>query len=1518
MPYEIGGRADKSGNRFEIRVVIYYLLKVLEENNEYLVLEALGDDEQGIDILIGQKDGKKEGMQCKGRNASKDYWDYGTANAKHIFSNWKFQLDRDSSYDVSLASPLAFPMLEDLINRARNTNELPIDFYSHQVLTSSKEFISFFDNFCNALSLNPQISKDLERCINYLNRVHCRHFPDNQLREIVLDKIRYLFLDDVKTVYDRFIAWIVDGDILGKKITSAYINDFIHENDLRLKNLSFDKRIIPRLDELNQEYREAFIPLAGGLFNRDEFTSCREALESGQSLLVHGKAGRGKSGCTEDIISYCQEKKIQYISIKLDKRIPSGNAEKWGQELGLPTSIAHCIHSVTKDDRAVIILDQLDALRWTQAHSRDSLLVCSEIIKQVSRLNAERNHNISIVFVCRTYDLENDNNISLLFKNREQEKENIQWNKIQISEMSDNQVKDFVGKGYDILSRKLKDLLKIPSNLYIWQHLESSNETHECSTTSHLVLKWWDQLVRQFVELGFAESDIQITKEKIIEHFDKLGRLYIPASILTSSKTVIDFLHSNGFLVIQESKISFAHQSVLDYFFTEKMLKLYYSEVDMADIIGIREKQTPGKRYQLQMLMQNLLEIDSQDFINAGLRLLNLESVRYYNKYVFFEVLNQIENIDGVVGQFILDLCEDPLWGSHLINNVVQSKPQHFRVLWNSGLIDTWFNNPEKRDVAINLLVSIRPNYEAQDIELIEKYALQSEEEARKFSYCFMHDINKDIDDMFELRMRLYNKFPALVDSYIDSKSLLKNCEIRAIRYFVFLLEHKIKRNEKNIYRYEMEFLSEFSELMIENGLEVIELLLPYVPNKSDKMNAFSDWSARYHHETIERVCINILKKANRAIISTNPKTFLNYYECFMGKGNDIFNELILDALFRFPEDLSDFVVSYMCNDFERDIIDRTSGNSDELHLAKSVLEKHTKYCSTGTFNKLQDRIVHYTSSKAVDIYRRRIEFNKEKNGKVVYWSYWGDLQYELLGVMPFERLSAKAQDLKKVLDRKFTNGTPRYKHHSAHGGWVSSPVSGKILTTRNWQKIITNKKLEYRSNREWKEVPGGFIESTFEEFSRSFADAVSKEPEKMIALVLNTKEHIEEIYIDSLFSGVAHSEFLNSVPTQAIEQMILQYPCDFDSYRGISLCTIIENTEHVEWSQEILDTIGKIAVNHKNPEGDKPNVTSSKDESMQSYGMLISNAINCVRGSAAQAIGHILWTRRTCFAQFKEIIEQLSADVNPAVRLASFFALWPSYNIDTEWASEKIIALYEQDYRLAGFHDTKNMLFLLYPKYRKRVLAIIKRCYYSDDEDLVKIGAHCLAEMYILKAEFTDEISKLTEMSKVQAEEVLFMVMLYFNKCEYNSLAKDIISRFTSSNLDLEFPISRLFYDNLIELDRDKDFLIDIMSSDISRRTVHAFIHYLEEESKSLIGFSNIIISMSHHLIENIAEGKDRDYGIDDSLSKLVIGLYDETSGSTQANMKEISNACLDLWDKMFEYQIGSARRLSQEMMDR
>lgn len=48
------------------------------------------------------------------------------------------------------------------------------------------------------------------------------------------------------------------------------------------------------------------------------------------------------------------------------------------------------------------------------------------------------------------------------------------------------------------------------------------------------------------------------------------------------------------------------------------MLQRYYDGEDIVDIIGTKDKQTPGKRYQVQMFMQNLFEFDSHDFIIVG------------------------------------------------------------------------------------------------------------------------------------------------------------------------------------------------------------------------------------------------------------------------------------------------------------------------------------------------------------------------------------------------------------------------------------------------------------------------------------------------------------------------------------------------------------------------------------------------------------------------------------------------------------------------------------------------------------------------------------------------------------------------------------------------------------------------------------------------------------------------------------------------------------------------------------
>lgn len=1517
MPYEIGGRADKEGNRYEIRYVILKILEIIEEKIDYVILEAIGDDEQGVDIWIGNKDGSKEGQQCKGRNGSKDSWDYGSANSKNIFENWKTQLDRDLDNCVSLVTPIAFQDLVDLLTRANNSNEIAEDFYNYQIKSSSIKFQGFYKNFCQAMNLNIHSNKDIQKSISYLKRIFFHQIPDSYLREMILQKISYLFSGDEKTIYAQLLAWIVDGDILGKRINIALIRQFVEKNKLQFKNLSLDRRIVPRIDQLNREFRNQFHSLNRTFIERNKYKDCYKVIDENESMIIHGKAGMGKSGTTEAIIRYCELKGITYLAIKLDKRVPNLNARRWGEDLELPDSIAHCLHSISKNEKAVLILDQLDALRWTLAHSRSALLVCSEIVEQINLLNREREHKISIVMVCRTIDLENDNNIRNLFKENGVNKPFIKWHKIKIDELEQSEVEGIAGEKYQTLTPKLKSLLKIPSNLFIWTQLDNEKTYDECLSTNHLIKQWWDQLLSSYATQYNSPLELDNFKQSLINKFLEFERIYVPKRFFTGNKNEVDFLESNGFISITDNKISFAHQSILDYLLSEKMLDRYFDGISMSEILGSTDAQTPSKRYQLQMLMQSVLEIDSIDFIEIGKQLLENENIKFFNKYVFFEILRDIEELDINIRNFILTYCENREWKDHLLNSVIYSKTQYYKLLLTNGIVQRWLEEEENKDYAISLIASIGPKYDSEDIGLIKRFIFQTEEYSRRFAACFSYDLSKDEDEMFDLRLKLYERYPDLNHYYMDFKSDLKQHEFRTIKYLAFLMENKLRGNIHQFKKFESEVFIEDNDFLIKHGEEVFNELIVFIPTENKPVYEFSEWSAKHHTDSIERIIIRIIKKAIKSIIQNNPYKFQEIVSKLVINSNCIINELILYGLSCLNDVFSDYVIEFINDNFQDRIFIRSVGDGDELSLVKKILEKHSVSCSEQYFNLLEDTIISYVSKNAKNYLKRRIEFNKENKGVKVYWSFWGDLQLELLTVLPSERLSKRALDLLVVLKRKFKGESTRYKYGMVQGGFVSSPISGKVLSLSNWLGIITKEKEDFKTRERWKDVPGGVIESSIEQFARSFADAVRNSPMEMISLVLNNKTRVSDEFIDALYSGLASCD-LTDVSNDLLESVFIEFPCDLDSYRAINICRIIEKSKNVYWSEITLEILKNIAVNHNNPSEDNPVITSTDDKEMKSFDLLYSNSINCVRGCAAKAIAHLLWGKASYYDLFKSTIISLTNDLNSAVRLASIFTLIPVINIERVWALDKILDLYKEDFRLAGHVNLKDIFFHSYKQNRELVLDTILKCFYSEDKDLIKSGAYALAEMNLVHNEFHAIVTELHTFSKEQATPFLEMVVLYFDKDSYNERCKEIMLAFKDADYDFELAFSRLFYDSLIKLDRDYEFLIQLMQSKVSKRLLHSFVKYLEEENRSLVEYSEVILSLSFNLIENFKKTESNPWGIEAELSKLIIGLYDETCKSEDPKLRRISNKSLNLWDRMFELRIGSIRALSNEIMAR
>lgn len=284
----------------------------------------------------------------------------------------------------------------------------------------------------------------------------------------------------------------------------------------------------------------------------------------------------------------------------------------------------------------MLILDQLDALCWTQAHSGDALNVCLQIIEETEKFNRTREEKISIIFVCRTYDLENDSNIRNLFRQDKKDIYHLNWEKIQIQNLTDEEVTNILGEKSSVLSPKLRELVRIPSNLYILEQLDIQKCRSPITTTHDLVTEWWNQLLEKAVSVSLSEQLLETVKEKILAFCESKGRIYAPLAILKTGKSYVDFLRSNGFILIQDNKVSFVHQSILDCFLCEHMMGKYYAGENLENIVGSIQKQDPGKRYQVQMFLQRLLEISTEDFMDAGKQLLISPGVHciYQNIYI--------------------------------------------------------------------------------------------------------------------------------------------------------------------------------------------------------------------------------------------------------------------------------------------------------------------------------------------------------------------------------------------------------------------------------------------------------------------------------------------------------------------------------------------------------------------------------------------------------------------------------------------------------------------------------------------------------------------------------------------------------------------------------------------------------------------------------------------------------------------------------------------------------------------
>ena len=424
--------------------------------------------------------------------------------------------------------------------QGQNKAEVPAYFVSYASRMRNEVCIFF--------SVNPNENKIYWKYISdeYIRdfnnegdtKSHVYHFKNN---EVLSSKNVNETVDYWKQIFNEKIALLTKEKKSAEEVISENRSAFyrINSNFHDLKDSFIDRKEI------------------GTLYNwvKNELPEKESCIQ----LLV-GNAGVGKSVIIKKVIQRLESDGIKCFAIKADKlQIPAGYTSNEHLEL-LRNTFAYLI----QEKRAVLIIDQIDALSQYINSDRNKLEIITTLIKLFS--NDEIIKNVRIIVSCRSFDLEFDPKLSLL-EHEPQIKLGL-LNKEEVEKVLDRLK---VGL-YKELDKKTISVLQTPQHLNLFCQVYAKNKRKDYYSITDLYDELWLQVI------GLAEAKIKKgVAEKIL--YDLALNIYRDEELTPqwdydiSEVKEANYLISEGIIEKTDSRASFFHQSMYDYVFARYYTK---------------------------------------------------------------------------------------------------------------------------------------------------------------------------------------------------------------------------------------------------------------------------------------------------------------------------------------------------------------------------------------------------------------------------------------------------------------------------------------------------------------------------------------------------------------------------------------------------------------------------------------------------------------------------------------------------------------------------------------------------------------------------------------------------------------------------------------------------------------------------------------------------------------------------------------------------------------------------------
>lgn len=1545
MALEAGGYAEKIGHRYEANWIAFQLIQLLEEKINWIIVEPIGKDEIGVDLVIENNRGELEHHQCKASNGNNEHWTFAQLNAAGILTNAKTQI-LGGSTEFRVVSPLTGTNINHLCESALNSNGKPEDFIQYQI-EASKERQRDFENLCEYLKLDSSNSSDILKAIGFLQKF--KIFPyssDSYDQNILKDKAASLFWGEPVKLINFLKNYPEDFNKLRNKITVHELLIDLQNSGFKQKIIPDDKRIASTIDNLANAFVGSIEPflISNKLISRHELEDIISSVDDKAVTLIKAEAGMGKSALLLELHNYFKSNNIVSIPIRLDRKEFKNNIDQFGESLGFFYSPVHAVSKFASSQKIVFILDQLDAIRWTASHSNNALEICKDFVRQIIHLRKEEK-DISIVLASRDFDLHEDVSLSSWLKSIDEHLKTIQ-----ISVFNEETVKNAISsyENYSSLTEDKQKILKIPLWLGIYLSIAEKIKTApQFNNKVELIKRFWEDRLDKISEHHVAKSDAINLIDKIIISMINKGSLSIAENLTpTGSHKLLEALISIGLLSKQNQRISFRHQALFDYQIGLKFFNAGSNSPEQLFLqIGNKEEQTLTKREHLKYALNMLLESSQKQFSDCVEAIIFNDNIRFHLKYLTFNVIRETNSLKVPLKRLINQLISDPkysqkfltisCWGnSHLIEYLIQHQK-----------ISEWLNGSDDkaRSISLRLLSSIVDKNSKIVIDELKGFLRKSDEWNNRIYQVLPWNIEDDSDEIFELRKELINLGCRV--NYINWKVLSKRHPLRTLYFIELMLERYrdyfsdlsyLPDKPNNLITdrdgWSDHDLKEVIKLTHSIPYQIIELILKYVDdlfaqNHEDISHRWFDQSEYNHFNDPNSIRSGLFPLVETAAhqLQSKPNDLLELIKPYMNKTDPVMTHLIANILLNLSLEHANSVVDWLIAEPDCRFNCGNTYIEPSWILSGKLLTKFSPHCSLELFSKLEDIIYYFPPLKDIKQVKWLLECTKQS----IYYHYWGEAQYFLLPTLDNKRRSSKSDDLIAVLSRKFKTYTDSdfCDSNKSVGGIVTSPLPlGNKLSDKTWRKLMIKPESAFTFSR-LKQIGKDTVSKTgIEEFARNLQQAVRNEPIRFAHFALSLPQNIHKKYIDAIFYGL---EVLND------KQIVDDYkagwqPCSIELLEKV-ICYLYNNEECEyflvrllksranDLSKNMRNILINLAKHSKNPAFNKLTVWDSEkgnSTDIASSKKLSETSINSVRGIAYNGISSIFWSNENFALENLVLIDCSINDEHPAIKMTAIDLLIPILNYNENYAHLKFLELCHKDLRITcrhGAHYFFNQGFE--DKHQSQYIALVLAMLQSDFDDVRKEAAKQIYARWFFNDLFQEEID-----------------LVLFGDQNLQAGCARVISQFLSEDKyhDKIHKIERAYQILLDNHDKEiqklvcgirsenywknpnSDTLFNLFINSTAVKTcLFELFFYLDENPKKLSKISSMLLQLIKNITQN-SDGEEAVHISNTHILSVLQKLYDE---ATEEEDDETLNTCLDIWDELFKSDVLSAISITDKL---